>query len=325
MGCLRCGVQFTVVEKKHYCMGDFVNALNGMGCLRCGVQFTVVEKKHYCKACEQKFCGRCSQKKTTLPKLHTNIKVKVCDSCYDQHTKPTSINILERARQNQASSRKNEILQLVGPTNMVQESMQNLILKQLKLIPAAQNKPAGQNIPQITSLTFNTTQVLHRNNPLVVSRRTRLPPSMSQTMSKNEPQTDIVPLPQQISLSVEPLPRNNTLPLAVSRRRIQAVPIPRMPPPTHQILPKNKPQTAVSRRRIQAVPITCLPPPMPETLSKNEPQTGIVPQPQQIQPSVNSPCERCSVRLTQKQKLELMRKKKQEFLKKQQELATQGN
>ncbi|KAK9704184.1 VHS domain [Popillia japonica] len=95
---------------------------DGEVCHRCRVQFTVVQRKHHCRACGQVFCGQCSQKNTTLPKFGIEKEVRVCDSCYDQHTKPTSAKSSSEkesdlpseylksslAQQNQAPPRKNE-------------------------------------------------------------------------------------------------------------------------------------------------------------------------------------------------------------------------
>ncbi|KAK9704161.1 FYVE zinc finger [Popillia japonica] len=43
------------------------------------------------RACGQVFCRSCSQKNTTLPKFGIEKEVRVCDSCYQEHTKPTSV------------------------------------------------------------------------------------------------------------------------------------------------------------------------------------------------------------------------------------------
>ncbi|KAK9704188.1 Hepatocyte growth factor-regulated tyrosine kinase substrate [Popillia japonica] len=65
--------------------------------------------------------------------------------------------------------------------------------------------------------------------------------------------------------------------------------------------------------------------PLKHNSFQNKQERDIVTQSQQIPPPVSTPCKTLPVRLINQQKLELMRKKKQEFLKKQQELSSLGN
>ncbi|KRT79297.1 hypothetical protein AMK59_6930 [Oryctes borbonicus] len=95
---------------------------DGEVCHRCRVTFTVMQRKHHCRACGQVFCHQCSQKSTTLPKFGIEKEVRVCDACYDQHTKPALVKASTEketdlppeylksslAQQNQAPPRKNE-------------------------------------------------------------------------------------------------------------------------------------------------------------------------------------------------------------------------
>lgn len=97
---------------------------------RCRVQFTLVLRKHHCRACGQVFCQQCSAKTATLPKfgiekevnnlrlflffilfihkfkINSRIychlyfciiyKVRVCDACLEQVTKPPNANAVTK-------------------------------------------------------------------------------------------------------------------------------------------------------------------------------------------------------------------------------------
>uniref|UniRef100_A0A0A9X6D9 Hepatocyte growth factor-regulated tyrosine kinase substrate n=1 Tax=Lygus hesperus TaxID=30085 RepID=A0A0A9X6D9_LYGHE len=63
---------------------------DGECCHRCRVQFSVLQRKHHCRACGQVFCGQCTSKLSTLPKFGIEKEVRVCDSCYDKVNKPSS-------------------------------------------------------------------------------------------------------------------------------------------------------------------------------------------------------------------------------------------
>ncbi|XP_012941341.1 hepatocyte growth factor-regulated tyrosine kinase substrate isoform X2 [Aplysia californica] len=59
----------------------------GETCTRCRVKFGVVQRQHHCRNCGEVFCGKCSSKTTTIPKLGFEREVRVCDSCYDKINK----------------------------------------------------------------------------------------------------------------------------------------------------------------------------------------------------------------------------------------------
>lgn len=63
---------------------------DGGHCHRCRAQFTLIQRKHHCRACGQVFCGACSSKTTTLPKLGIEKEVRVCDACYDSTNKSST-------------------------------------------------------------------------------------------------------------------------------------------------------------------------------------------------------------------------------------------
>lgn len=63
---------------------------DGDVCYRCHVLFTVFLRKHHCRSCGQIFCDQCSQKTSTLPKFGIEKEVRVCDSCFDEATKPSA-------------------------------------------------------------------------------------------------------------------------------------------------------------------------------------------------------------------------------------------
>ncbi|XP_053987172.1 hepatocyte growth factor-regulated tyrosine kinase substrate isoform X2 [Hylaeus anthracinus] len=64
---------------------------DGDVCHRCRVQFGVMQRKHHCRACGQVFCQMCSSKVSTLPKFGIEKGVRVCETCYDQLNKPSTI------------------------------------------------------------------------------------------------------------------------------------------------------------------------------------------------------------------------------------------
>ncbi|XP_028143436.1 hepatocyte growth factor-regulated tyrosine kinase substrate [Diabrotica virgifera virgifera] len=63
---------------------------DGDVCHRCRVPFSMIQRKHHCRACGQVFCGQCTSKTSTLPKYGIEKEVRVCDSCYDEATKPSA-------------------------------------------------------------------------------------------------------------------------------------------------------------------------------------------------------------------------------------------
>ncbi|XP_050298507.1 hepatocyte growth factor-regulated tyrosine kinase substrate isoform X2 [Anthonomus grandis grandis] len=64
--------------------------LDGDSCHRCRVVFGILQRKHHCRACGQVFCGQCTTKSTSLPKYGIEKEVRVCDTCYEKATKPSS-------------------------------------------------------------------------------------------------------------------------------------------------------------------------------------------------------------------------------------------
>lgn len=65
---------------------------DGERCHRCRVQFGLMERKHHCRACGQVFCSRCTSKSSTLPKFGIEKEVRVCEACYEKVSKPTASN-----------------------------------------------------------------------------------------------------------------------------------------------------------------------------------------------------------------------------------------
>nr|CAD7198515.1 unnamed protein product [Timema douglasi] len=59
-------------------------------CHRCRVAFGVVQRKHHCRACGQVFCAQCSSKTSTVPKFGFEKEVRVCEACYDSVNKSTT-------------------------------------------------------------------------------------------------------------------------------------------------------------------------------------------------------------------------------------------
>ncbi|CAH1179894.1 unnamed protein product [Phaedon cochleariae] len=63
---------------------------DGDVCHRCRVQFSLMQRKHHCRACGQVFCSQCTSKTSTLPKYGIEKEVRVCDSCFDEASKPSA-------------------------------------------------------------------------------------------------------------------------------------------------------------------------------------------------------------------------------------------
>uniref|UniRef100_A0A1B6CX77 Hepatocyte growth factor-regulated tyrosine kinase substrate n=1 Tax=Clastoptera arizonana TaxID=38151 RepID=A0A1B6CX77_9HEMI len=64
---------------------------DGDCCHRCRVQFGMVQRKHHCRACGQVFCSQCSSRTCTLPKFGIEKEVRVCEACYNKLSKPTAV------------------------------------------------------------------------------------------------------------------------------------------------------------------------------------------------------------------------------------------
>ncbi|ESO09504.1 hypothetical protein HELRODRAFT_190525 [Helobdella robusta] len=63
---------------------------DGELCHRCRAAFTTFNRKHHCRACGQVFCQKCSSKTSIIPKYGIEKEVRVCDSCFEQISKPAS-------------------------------------------------------------------------------------------------------------------------------------------------------------------------------------------------------------------------------------------
>lgn len=57
-------------------------------CMSCGVNFTVVKRRHHCRNCGKVFCARCSSNSVPLPKFGHIKPVRVCNKCFIFHLTP---------------------------------------------------------------------------------------------------------------------------------------------------------------------------------------------------------------------------------------------
>eukprot|EP01132_Coremiostelium_polycephalum_P009977 gene9977-12229_t len=52
-------------------------------CLNCNTQFNTLLRRHHCRGCGNLFCNNCSNKRQSLPQLHYNKPVRICNRCDD--------------------------------------------------------------------------------------------------------------------------------------------------------------------------------------------------------------------------------------------------
>ncbi|KPM03590.1 hepatocyte growth factor-regulated tyrosine kinase substrate-like protein [Sarcoptes scabiei] len=64
---------------------------DGEHCNRCRLQFTLIARKHHCRNCGQVFCAKCSSKTSTIPKFGIEKEVRVCDVCFDKLNKKIEV------------------------------------------------------------------------------------------------------------------------------------------------------------------------------------------------------------------------------------------
>ncbi|KAF2070054.1 hypothetical protein CYY_008623 [Polysphondylium violaceum] len=55
-------------------------------CLNCNSQFNTILRRHHCRGCGNLFCNNCSSKRQSLPLLHYNKPVRICNRCDDLAT-----------------------------------------------------------------------------------------------------------------------------------------------------------------------------------------------------------------------------------------------
>ncbi|KAF8766577.1 Hepatocyte growth factor-regulated tyrosine like protein [Argiope bruennichi] len=61
---------------------------DGSCCHRCRTQFTVVQRKHHCRNCGQIFCQKCSSRSCPIPRFGIEKDVRVCEGCWEKLSKP---------------------------------------------------------------------------------------------------------------------------------------------------------------------------------------------------------------------------------------------
>merc|ERR1712000_336932 len=57
-------------------------------CKKCNSTFNLIRRKHHCRNCGDVFCGSCSTKSVTIPKLNYRYEVRVCDDCHGLLSRP---------------------------------------------------------------------------------------------------------------------------------------------------------------------------------------------------------------------------------------------
>lgn len=63
---------------------------DGTCCHRCRTQFSVVIRKHHCRNCGQVFCSKCSSRNCPIPRFGLEKEVRVCEACWEKLNKPAN-------------------------------------------------------------------------------------------------------------------------------------------------------------------------------------------------------------------------------------------
>ncbi|XP_037958388.1 hepatocyte growth factor-regulated tyrosine kinase substrate isoform X2 [Teleopsis dalmanni] len=133
------------------------NWADGKVCHRCRKEFSVLIRKHHCRNCGQVFCGDCTAKQCPLPKYGIEKDVRVCDVCYTALQRPQGKQLSRTTDSELPAEYVNSSLaqQVQTPPRKTEQELKEE--EELNLAIALSQSEAEQKKQQQQHQTFNAT------------------------------------------------------------------------------------------------------------------------------------------------------------------------